>query len=239
MRIVPGTSSSKISSRKNSNEPLGRSDRTWAEKILKGLWCRAMGIGLLLAVVCLTSGPKAWAFGFGDMLEIGSAYLTHLSLHELGHQLVADEVGVTNHKITFFTEKRGDFYLGLSTFDSIPRESRLPYAMGGERMISISFEYNLDAYQRNPTTFNKAMLFFDNFDFLAYTLIANYINPDNYGYDPTLMRSEMGMSKGMMLSLVLTKTALNTWRIFYPDTPWAPVLTSDHNSIRFQLRRRF
>lgn len=185
------------------------------------------------------SFSNAGEIGFTDLMEIGSAYLTHLSLHELGHQLVADEVGVTNHKITFFTHKRGEFYLGLSTYDSIPKESRLPYAMGGERMVSVSFEYNLEAYQRNPTTFNKAMLFFDTFDFFAYTLLANYVNPDNYCYDPTLMRAEMGMSKGMMLSLVTIKTALNTWRIFNPQTHWSPVLESDFNSVRFQLRYRF
>ncbi len=239
MRTLFGTGSSQMPFRKKSNESVEEINRPWTQTIFRALRRRAMSVGLVLAVVGLISGPKAWAFGFGDMLEVGSAYLTHLSLHELGHQLVADEVGVTNHKITFFTEKKGEFYLGLSTFDSIPKESRLPYAMGGERMVSVSFEYHLEAYQRNPTTFTKAMLFFDNFDFLAYTLIANYINDDNYGYDPTLMRKEMGMSKEIMLSLVLAKTALNTWRVFYPETPWAPLLTSDHNSVRFQLRRRF
>lgn len=202
------------------------------------LRCRFI-FSLSFIIISQASSSLAGGFAVNDLVEIGSAYLTHLSLHELGHQLVADEVGVTNHKITFFTQKSGEFYLGLSTYDSIPKESRLPYAMGGERMISISYEYNLEAYQRNPTTFNKAMLFFDTFDFFAYTLLANYVNPDNYCYDPTLMRSEMGMSKEMILSLVTIKTALNTWRIFHPKTPWSPVLESDFNSVRFQLRYRF
>lgn len=195
--------------------------------------------GLFLLIVGILPVRPAWGFSFYDLVEISSAYLTHLSIHELGHQLVADEVGVTNHKITFFTEKKGDFYLGLSTYDSIPRESRLPYAMGGERLNAASFEYNLAAYQYDQSTFTKAMLFFDTVSFLSYTLLANYVNDDNRGYDPTLIRTEIGMSKEMLLSFVLTKTALNTWRIFNPETRWAPLLESDHDSVRFQLRYRF
>jgi hypothetical protein len=195
--------------------------------------------GFILIIMSLAPNRSAWSINFSDLFEIGSAYLTHLTVHEMGHQLVADEVGATNHKISFFTRKKGEFYLGLSTYDSIPRESRLPYAMGGERMNTISYEYNLDAYHRNPTTFNKAMLFFDTTSFLGYTLLANYVNPDNRGYDPTLIRTEIGMSKELLLSFVLSKTLLNTWRIFNPKTPWVPILESDHDSIRFRLRYRF
>ncbi len=192
---------------------------------------------LLLLVVIPT--PTAWSFNVSDIFEIGSAYITHLTLHELGHQLVADEVGVTNHKISFFTQRKGEFYLGLSTYDSIPRESRLPYAMGGERMNSISFEYNIEAYRYHPTTFNKAMLFFDTMGFLGYTLLANYVNPDNHCYDPTLIREETGMSKEILLSFVLTKTTMNVWRIFNPETRWSPVIDSNEDSIWFQLKYRF
>jgi hypothetical protein len=196
---------------------------------------KKLGYSLILIILSLTSSRLAWSFNFFDLFEIGSAYLTHLTIHEMGHQIVADEVGATNHKITFFTEKKGDFYLGLSTYDSIPSESRLPYAMGGERMNSISYEYHLAAYRRNPTTFNKTMLFFDTTSFLGYTLLANYVNPDNKGYDPTLIRTEIGMSKELMLSFVLTKTALNTWRIFHPEMRWTPVLESDFESVKFKL----
>jgi hypothetical protein len=182
---------------------------------------------------------SAWGFKFFELVEVGTAYLTHLTIHELGHQMVADEVGVTNHKISFFTEKKGNFYLGLSTFDSIPKESRLPYAMGGERLNSISFEYNLKAHQYAPTTFTKAMMFLDTFSFLGYTLLANYVNPDIPGWDPNLIRHETGMSKELLLSFVLTKTIFNSWRIFHPETRWSPVLDSDATSIRFQLRYRF
>ena len=196
---------------------------------------KKLGYSLILIIISLTSNRLAWSFNLFDLFEIGSAYLTHLTIHEMGHQIVADEVGATNHKITFFTEKKGDFYLGLSTYDSIPSESRLPYAMGGERMNSISYEYHLAAYRRNPTIFNKTMLFFDTTSFLGYTLLANYVNPDNKGYDPTLIRTEIGMSKELMLSFVLTKTALNTWRIYHPEMRWTPVLESDFESVKFKL----
>jgi len=200
---------------------------------------RKFVFGFILIIMSLVPNRSAWSINFFDLFKIGSAYLTHLTLHEIGHQLVADEVGATNHKISFFTQKKGEFYLGLSTYDSIPRESRLPYAMGGERMNTISYEYNLEAYHRNPTTFNKTMLFFDTTSFLGYTLLANYVNPDNRGYDPTLIRTEIGMSKEILLSFVLTKTLLNTWRIFNPNIRWTPILESDHDSIRFRLRYCF
>lgn len=183
---------------------------------------------------------SAWGFKFYEFVEISTAYMTHLTIHEMGHQIVADEVGVTNHKISFFTEKGGNFFLGVSTFDHMPSESRLPYAMGGERLNAVSFEYNLEAFRRDPTnTFTKAMMLFDTVSFLSYTLLANYVNPDIGGWDPNLIRHETGMSKEVLLSLVLTKTLLNSWRIFRPETRWSPVLDSDATSIRFQLRYRF
>jgi hypothetical protein len=200
---------------------------------------RKFSFGFILLVICLMPNRSAWSIGFVDFFKIGTAYLTHLTIHEMGHQLVADEVGATNHKISFFTQKKGEFYLGLSTFDSIPRESRLPYAMGGERMNTISYEYHLEAYRRNPTIFNKTMLFFDATSFLGYTLLANYVNSDNRGYDPTLIRTEIGMSKEVLLSFVATKTLINTWRIFNPKIRWVPILESDHDSIRFRLQYCF
>ena len=37
--------------------------------------------------------PGALAFDFEDAASIGAAYTTHLFFHEMGHQVVAEEVG--------------------------------------------------------------------------------------------------------------------------------------------------
>jgi hypothetical protein len=171
-----------------------------------------------------------------DISSISAAYSTHLFLHELGHQIVADEVGAKNHSIQFFTTKDGKFYPGLSTYQNIPKDSKLPYATGGERMAGVTFEYALSSYRKNPNTFNKALLFFSNFDFLIYTLMGNYIEPHNDMYDPNLIRAETDCSKETLLGLVALKSLINTYRIFHEDINIIPVVDVDKHAAYFMLR---
>ena len=173
---------------------------------------------------------------FEDLSSIGVAYSTHLFLHELGHQIVAEDIGAKHHSIQFFTSKDGKFYPGLSTYQDIPKDSKLPYATGGERMAGVTFEYALSAYRKEPTTFNKALLIFSNFDFLIYTLMGNYIEPHNDMYDPNLIRSEVGCSKETLLGLVALKSLINTYRIFHEDTKIIPVVDVDKHAAYFMLR---
>ena len=98
-----------------------------------------------LVIVWLFFMPNsegACAFEFEDTVAISAAYMTHLSLHEIGHQLMADEVRA-DHQISFFTSQNGRFYLGCSHAQSFPKESRLPYAVGGYRMEGHTFEFAL------------------------------------------------------------------------------------------------
>jgi hypothetical protein len=186
-----------------------------------------------------SSNPAAHGFDWTDLMDISSAYFTHLTLHELGHQVVADEVGAQDHKMSFLAQKNGQFYLGLSTYEAIPEKSVLPYAVGGERMASLTFEYGLESYRQNPTTFNKALMFFSTVDFLGYTLLANYVNPTDSMYDPTLIRQETGASKELILSLVLTKSLVNAYRVFNPECRWMPIIETDLTSARFMLSYHF
>ena len=80
---------------------------------------------LILMVVILTAGSKhqAHAWEFSDLVDIGMAYMTHLYHHELGHQVVADEVNADNHQIQFLMQDKGQYYLGISTLDEIPDNS--------------------------------------------------------------------------------------------------------------------
>ncbi len=44
-----------------------------------------------------------------DAAAIGAAYMTHLFMHEMGHQVLADEVGADSHEMSFFTNKNRIF----------------------------------------------------------------------------------------------------------------------------------
>ena len=74
---------------------------------------------------------KACAFSIKDVVDIGSAYMTHLVMHEIGLEVVAIEGGVEANPLNFFTRKNGQFYSGLATYDSMPEKSLRPYATAG------------------------------------------------------------------------------------------------------------
>jgi len=191
---------------------------------------------LLVILVFMPFFSIIYAFDFTDIATIGAAYMTSLGFHEIGHDIVASETGGGSHKMNFFIRKNGNFFLGLSTYKDIPEESKLPYFIGGERMADITFEYALQSYRKEPTTFNKALIFFSYTDFLFYTLYANYISPGNDWHDPNLIREELGCSKEMLFSFVLGKALLNTYRIFNEDANFTPVITADRNSAVFMIR---
>jgi hypothetical protein len=182
---------------------------------------------------------SAHASNLKDIASISTAYMTHIFLHEVGHQVVAEEVGADSPKMHFFTMKDCKLYPGLSTFKNIPKESKLPYALGGERMAGYTFEYALESYHHGPTTYNKALMFFSGADFLAYTLLANYVHPDNDLYDPSLIRQEIGLSKEVLLSLVMAKSIMNTYRVFNEDATFIPMIAVDKTSASLLIRFYF
>ncbi len=189
----------------------------------------AIMIGLLL--VAMGGTPRTGhALNLKDFFDVGSAYITHLYIHEMGHQIIADDVGAKGHEIQFLTNKGGNFYFGLSTYESIPEESKLPYAVGGDRMAGYTFEYALQSYRQKPTTYNKALLFFSGFDFLFYTLMANYSTPDDSMYDPNLIREATGCSKEVLLSMVLSKALVNAYRIYDESFRLVPSIQTTKNS---------
>ncbi|MBW2107242.1 MAG: hypothetical protein JRI36_01070 [Deltaproteobacteria bacterium] len=193
--------------------------------------------GLILAM--FTTAQPAPAFDVRDVFSVGAAYTTHLFFHELGHQSVAMQVGATGTEMHFFTRRGGNFYAGLSTYDTIPDKSRLPYAVAGDRMAGLTFDYALESYRHHPTTYNKALMFFSCADFLVYTLVANYVHPGDNMYDPNLIRKETGCSKGVLLSLVAGKTLLNAYRAINPKVTFAPEIWVDSTSAALLVRIPF
>jgi hypothetical protein len=196
-------------------------------------------IGLLISVSLAASAKNSPAFEFNDAVAIGAAYMTHLGMHEVGHQVVAEDVGADTPRMKFFTRTNGKIYPGLSTYKNIPEKSKLPYAVGGERMAGYTFEYALASYHHQPTTYNKALIFFGCADFLLYTLLGNYVHPEDDMYDPNLIRAESGMSKEMLLALVAAKSMLNTYRVFNQDTKVFPVIAVTKEAAGLMLGFRF
>ncbi len=58
--------------------------------------------------------------------------MTHLGLHEIGHQVVAEEAGADSARMKFFKFKDWKFYPGLSTCKNIPKELKWSYAFAGD-----------------------------------------------------------------------------------------------------------
>ncbi|HUT71913.1 MAG TPA: hypothetical protein VMW89_14685 [Desulfatiglandales bacterium] len=196
-------------------------------------------VGLLVCLFWMGNAQTAFGFGLRDIGAISGAYITHLGLHELGHQVVAEEVGAESPEMNFFTRRNGRFYPGLSTYKDIPEQSKLPYAVGGERMAGFTFDYALDSYRYQPTTFNKALLFFSCADFFIYTLLGNYVHPENDLYDPNLIREETGLSKGALLSIVAVKSLLNAYRIVNEDARFFPMIAVDNKTAAFLIGFEF
>ena len=196
--------------------------------------------GFLLLLFFVRTPETASAFDWKDPLEIGLAYSTHLFLHELGHQVVADQVDAEKTRMDFFTRRDGNFYMGLSTYESIPEESKLPYAVGGEWMSGFTFEYALRSYRSEPTTFNKALMVFSGANFLAYTILSSYVYSDTDNmYVPNLVREETGCSKGLLLSIVTAKTLMNAYRVINQDAKFAPGIWLDKRSAGLMIRVEF
>jgi hypothetical protein len=194
-----------------------------------------------LIVLLVACGPmkRAQAWEWSDMVDIGMAYMTHLYLHELGHQVIADEVDAENHQIQFLKQEKGQYYLGLSTYDKIPEKSKLPYAVGGDRMAGLTFEYGLASYREKPTTYNKALIFFTTVDFVGYTLLSNYVHSEDNMYDPNLIREETGIDKELLLGMVMTKAMINAYRFVSGDDRLTPEIRTDTHSAAFVLNYHF
>ena len=96
-------------------------------------------ISLLFWLFFIQKHEPAMAFDFKDAASISAAYTTHIFLHEIGHQVVADDAGVSSFHMSFFTSQNGKFYPGLSTYKNMPEKSILPYAIGGERIIDTPY----------------------------------------------------------------------------------------------------
>lgn len=174
------------------------------------------------------AGDAAW---LTDSIEVGLAFVTNLAVHESGHVLIAEGVGARTAPPKFFGEENGSYFLGLSRASDVPDDAVLTYRLGGEIASSYTFELALHGYRRQPTTYNRALLFFSGTDFFWYTLYAFYLSPqENSFYDPVGIRESTGFSRGVIVAAAATQLAANAWRVASGSDTVVPSFSYDRRS---------
>ncbi len=193
-------------------------------------------LGLFLAVPVKESS----ALSLSNVIQTGAAFAVHLGVHESGHYLMAHMGGAEDVDLSFFIMKGNNFYLGLSSAKGLDRKSVAPYKFAGEVAVSYHFEIMLKSYRRNPNMYNRAMLFFTNTDFLAYSIYAFYLSPTrNNAYDPVGISQETGLTPETIVAFSALQTLLNTYRIYSGNDTAVPFLSMSQDSVALGLMFRF
>ncbi len=200
---------------------------------------KMMAVCCLAWLLFLNNGEGAYGFDPQDVASIGAAYTSHIFLRALGHEAFNDEVGSDFHRMRFFTHETGTFYPELSLYENIPGKLNLSYVLDNDLMTGFTSEYALQSYRRQPTTFNKALMFFSGVDFFANTFLFNRDEQDNDILDPDLDQEKAGFTKGMMLSMVAATTLLNAYRVMDRDANFIPMISLGTNGAFFMLHFDF
>jgi hypothetical protein len=167
---------------------------------------------------------------FGELITMGTAFLTNMAAHEFGHAIIGEHVGATGNTISFFDKQGGQFFLGMSSVKNIKAESKLPYTMGGEFFADLTFEHALKSYRKNPNFYNTSLMLYSGTDFLWYCFYAFYVSEGHSGFDPLTVAKETGLSKDELFSIVLAKTMINTYRIYSGQDRVIPYFTVNSSS---------
>jgi len=202
--------------------------------------------GPLLGIALMILMPLQWvdphpadSFDESDLAQIGMAFLTNMAIHESGHFLMADTLGAKGNKLNFFTQRKGSFFLGLSTYTEMEEEGKLPYHLAGEFAVSQTFEYSLIRYRDNPTTYHNALLFLSATDFLFYSLYAFYLSPQDDHYDPISISKDTGLNPEIIFSVALTQALLNGVRVYSGKDQLVPYFTIDQKFASFNIQVNF
>lgn len=156
-------------------------------------------------------------------------------MHEFGHTIVADQVGASGNRINFFKEKNGSFFLGTSTVSHIEPKSTLPYVMGGEFFVDLTFEQALKDYRKSPSVYNKSLLLISGTDFLIYTMYVLATDNKNASYDPVTISQETGLSMEELFSVLMAKSMINAYRVYSGEDKVVPYFTVSTHSAALNL----
>ena len=196
-------------------------------------------VTLALALSFLPLRP-ALALVPADLVQLGAAFMTHLSIHETGHYVMGHMGGAQDVQLDFFTQKNNSFFLGLSTAQGIDRDASLSYKMGGEAASSYLFEVALREYRYQPTAYNRALLFFSGTDFLWYSIWSFYVKDENNpAYDPVGISQETGLSPHAIVGAAFLQTALNAYRTTSGSDRLVPYINLDQSQAEMGIQFRF
>ncbi len=191
-------------------------------------------------VIFLSFSSKPYAMGFGDFLQGGAAFLTHVVVHESGHHVIAEMVEGKDVKMAFFQKKDNNFFLGLASAREIKPESILPFRAAGVVASSHLYNVSLSSYRAAPSTYNKALLFLSGTDFLWYSVWSFYIQKsDDPSYDPVGISQETGFSRDAIVGAALLQTAINFYRASSGNDAVVPYMTLDEERMGFGVTVSF
>jgi hypothetical protein len=171
----------------------------------------------------------------GEIITMGTAFLTNMAAHEFGHAIVGEHVGATGNTVSFFDKQGGQFFFGMSSVKNIQSESKLPYTMGGEFFADLTFEHALKSYRKSPSFYNTSLMLYSGTDFLWYCFYAFYLSEGHSSFDPITVAKETGLSKDELFSIVLAKTMINTYRIYSGQDRVIPYFTINSSSAALNL----
>jgi len=195
---------------------------------------------IILMMTLMAAQPaKAYESAIIDIIQIGSAFATNLTVHEYGHAIVGSSVGAEGISVSFLSKRKNNLFLGYTSTSKIDDNAYPSFALGGEIGVNMSFEYALHRFRKEPTTYNKALMFFSGTDFLWYSVYAYYFNEDNQDSDPNILHRETGISKDAILAAAVTQSVLNSYRIYSGSDMVIPYMTFDKDAIGFHVKVSF
>ena len=195
--------------------------------------------GLIVLVLMAAQPSLAFESKITDIVKVGAAFATNLTVHEYGHAIVGNSVGAEGISVSFLTRQKNNLFLGYTSTKKIDNNAYPSFALGGEIGANMSFEYALYSFRRHPTAYNKSILFFSGTDFLWYTLYTYYLNRDNPDADPNILHRETGISRDIILSVAVTQSLLNGYRIISGTDRIIPYFIYNKNSIGFNVKIPF
>src|SRR4030065_799958 len=197
-------------------------------------------LSIIIMIALMAAYPvNAYESGIKDIIHVGTAFATNLTVHEYGHAIVGSSVGAEGISVSFLSKRKNNLFLGYTSTSKIDDNAYPSFALGGEIGVNMSFEYALHRFRKEPTTYNKALMFFSGTDFLWYSVYAYYFNEDNQDSDPNILHRETGISKDAILAAAVTQSVLNSYRVFSGRDTVTPYMTFNKDSIGFHVKVSF
>ncbi|MFQ6111607.1 MAG: hypothetical protein ACE5LX_06195 [Nitrospinota bacterium] len=198
-----------------------------------------MVAGLAVSVLFISTSLDAFAFDFKDIAPVGAGSTSDSTLEKIGNQAMAAGLGAASHKSYFFKGEKGQSFRVEPTYKDIPLEPKLPYAIGGERMTDYTLEYAPQSYHREPSAYEKALMFFSCTNCAWDTLLPHYVSPEDDIHGPNLFGEEAGLSQEVLLPLVISESLLKAYRAIKKNVRFIPEISVDKNGAVFMIRFNF